>query len=479
MSSKSSDLNTTTATIIPSPLLSSKPPNAASMLLAGIRGRSKKKKKKKNESATELRRVNVMLGRSLFPVKITSGDRVEDLIAKILKIRPEIAIRSLVYRSKSLNAKETLGACGVRNDQKIYVEEKHVKENADPMYWIQCGLSMKREAVLMEKGLTFKSYFVDIKPSEAQVIIAFYETWVKEGKKSSFASSVPKSLVPLSKRIDDTIQKYLKHSGAFVKLTTRSPKDSPIAVCECAETLRKTATSDEPDLNERLATTANAIKDSLHVHSGREALLHFLYSNRIYEDLCGSLAQMKGGKYYDDEGKGSSFEQQIAVREYVRIPIDSEFRAFVWKGKLCAASQYHYHTFFKSIVAGRDAIAADIKRFFEVFHPIVSAPSRDDDGNALPPLTSYTCDIGRLKGGSKMILVEVNPFDGWFGTLEGSTCLFDWTDDRAQLTGLNDFELRVREKPEDPVELKKKLRKDWLEMVVATTSARPSEERAV
>ena len=104
------------------------------------------------------------------------------------------------------------------------------------------------------------------------------------------------------------------------------------------DALRKTAPqSGELDLNERLATTANVIKSSLHVKSGQEALLHFLYSERIFEDLRDSLSKMKRSD--GDSSSPPILEQQIVVREYIHIPIDAEFRAFIWKGKLCAASQ--------------------------------------------------------------------------------------------------------------------------------------------
>ena len=86
--------------------------------------------------------------------------------------------------------------------------------------------------------------------------------------------------------------------------------------------------------------------------------------------------------------------------------------------------------------AVRTALEKDINAFYSVAKPLINHPK---------PMSSYVMDLAWVtldpktdSDGSprrKILLVEVNPFDGFYGTMSGSTGLFSWQSDRLLLTG--------------------------------------------
>ena len=204
----------------------------------------------------------------------------------------------------------------------------------------------------MDAGVTFRTEFLTILPAEAQAMVKYYTQWQHDGCPAVWekcasklagdkgaSTCIPKELLPLTKRIDSVIQTKFSSMGAFVKLSTRSAKDSPIALAKAqrqfCEQLRKTkASSGAVSLNSRQYLLANAVKDSLHVRSGSTAMLHHLHSERVFEDLSDALkrhhAAVKSST--DDTSAPPVFEIELVVREYLRISLENEFRAFVWDG---------------------------------------------------------------------------------------------------------------------------------------------------
>jgi hypothetical protein len=114
-------------------------------------------------------------------------------------------------------------------------------------------------------------------------------------------------------------------NGVFVRLGSRSPKDSLIALDQnfCAK-------------------------------SGAEALSFLLdCSERIADDLHLALA--------------NGYSPHIWLREYVKIPKWSEFRCFMQDRKLMGISQYYYHDSFPEIQENADSIQWAIERFFDEY----------------------------------------------------------------------------------------------------------------
>ena len=214
----------------------------------------------------------------------------------------------------------------------------------------------------MDAGVTFRTEFLAIHPDEAQAMVNYYAKWQHDGcptvwqtdasatNPNPSPSVIPKTLLGLTKRIQSVIQAKFSAMGAFVKLSTRSPKDSPIALANAKrqflQQLREAAatSSGSVSLNSRKYLLSNAVKDSLHVYSGHEAMLHHLHSERVFEDLSDALKRYAAAvKSRTDHASPSPdappspdaspvFEIELVVREYLRISLENEFRAFVWDG---------------------------------------------------------------------------------------------------------------------------------------------------
>ena len=73
---------------------------------------------------------------------------------------------------------------------------------------------------------------------------------------------------------------------------------------------------------------------------------------------------------------------KFVVREFVTIPVDGEFRGFVYEGKLVALSQYDTMTFFPHLVEHKEEVEKRIRDFYE------------DIKDSIPlTLTSYIIDF--------------------------------------------------------------------------------------
>ena len=149
----------------------------------------------------------------------------------------------------------------------------------------------------MDAGVTFRTEFLAILPEEAQAMVDYYTQWHDAGcpavwqadtaatsaADKSASTCIPKTLLALTQRIHSVIVTKFSAMGAFVKLSTRSPKDSPIALANAKKNFldqlqKMKASGGDVSLNSRQYMLSNAVKDSLHVRSGHMAMLHHLHS---------------------------------------------------------------------------------------------------------------------------------------------------------------------------------------------------------
>jgi hypothetical protein len=211
------------------------------------------------------------------------------------------------------------------------------------------------------------------------------------------------ALQELSNLLDIPIKAYCGidgHTrGAFVKLTSRSPKDS------------------------LLLTPRNG---RLSVMTGVEAV----------ELLCGST------RVADDVEAASSIGRAVAfaVRPWCNIPRWSEMRGFVCHRRLTALSQYFTTQAFPQLVdpVERMALVAQYQTLADAIisalpyeHVVLDFALSGDDSK----------DADNMKGGVSTltpILLEVNPF-----SLATGAGLFSWRVDAAVLYGEAEFEVRV------------------------------------
>ena len=280
---------------------------------------------------------------------------------------------------------------------------------------------------------TFRSELVDITRHEAQAIVTWWwenehndakrqereerEAWEareQRGRGGAPASTakIPASLAGLSRRIDACIAKSFAAGGgrgaAFVKLSTRSPKDSTLAFRAAAATYTaalEQRTAEGMDANDRIVAFSRAIASSLKCTTGEDAVWHFLHSERIWEDLKYALEAWEDGKV------------NVVVREWVDVPIESEWRGFVWDGKLNALGQYFHSLYFEELQdpATLEKVASNVQAFFEEIKGGI-------------PLSRYIIDFAVTGSDRGVVLVEINPFDGVLGSFPASTGLYAWSD---------------------------------------------------
>lgn len=143
----------------------------------------------------------------------------------------------------------------------------------------------------------------------------------------------------------------------------------------------------------------------------------FLKSARVRQDLERSL-------------KSESFDLQIVCREFVELPLHSEFRGFVFEKRLVAVSQYFWFNYFPELVQKHNIYLDRMVDFFEM---VVK--------NRVP-YSNYVIDFAVLD--DRIYVIELNPF----GDVSGACC-FNWTKDGLLLHGqlCDKTVLRVRLTP--------------------------------
>ena len=201
-------------------------------------------------------------------------------------------------------------------------------------------------------------------------------------------------------------------SGAFVRLSTRSPKDAAIA----RDTTMKLFNEEiallgdigKTDENARLIALIKASTVCLKVFSGQQALdlllvQHFYY---IQTSLFTNTINKASERTHEDLNLALEFPQawdmKVIVREWVKLfstglPISNlfflakvtihpsmEFRGFVCKKKFTALSQYFHIVHFPELVKSRNEVLAKILAFYE------------DIKDAIPA-DSYIIDFGVLE----------------------------------------------------------------------------------
>ena len=185
----------------------------------------------------------------------------------------------------------------------------------------------------MLKEVTFKTYFIHIKYSEAESIINYYNYRIKH-QKDAFTSKDTKILLELQNKIDYYFNTYsdLKN-GAMFRLSGRSGKDMDYydndliykLYLDNLNKLSKKLNKDTKDPNTRyiaITTLMNRFK----VNSGKDVLNVLLTSQRLFLDMKDWLSH--GGK------------EQIVLRKWEdSLSSEREFRCFVVNNELKAICQ--------------------------------------------------------------------------------------------------------------------------------------------
>eukprot|EP00929_Paragymnodinium_shiwhaense_P052031 TRINITY_DN26099_c0_g1_i1.p1 TRINITY_DN26099_c0_g1~~TRINITY_DN26099_c0_g1_i1.p1 ORF type:complete len:355 (-),score=95.54 TRINITY_DN26099_c0_g1_i1:219-1283(-) len=253
------------------------------------------------------------------------------------------------------------------------------------------------------------------------------------------------SRVAIEEKVDRAMAE-LGWKQAFVKLSTRSPKDAPQILAKAAEQFHAKKGL-EMRLADRVRLFAELVQQQFSVSSGREAVELLLSSERVREDLCYALECPA----YDELGL------HLVLRRWDgALPIASEFRGIVWDGHMNALGQYYHPLVFPEMMEQREEIAKDIAAVYEGLKPKLQQAG----------FSHCIIDFAWL-GPQQVKIIELNPFDGVaLGCFPGSTGLFRWDDegDRSLIKG-GPFELRMRTEPLSDMDLKIKLNTSWRDIV--------------
>ena len=318
-------------------------------------------------------------------------------------------------------------------------EDTKEKEETRREYFFSTGLDRWYETL---KDKTFRTEFVEITPNEARAIVTFWQEHYQH--KPSDATLLPESQITtpdtlkgLSQRLSMVISTLSPDRGAFVKLSTRSPKDSHIAFAKArtAYDSRVSSFGSNASGNDKLTLLAEVVIESLRVRNGDEAIKLFVSSDRVGEDLEYAL-----------EPGDLDFNKRISlvIREWVEIPLWAEFRGFIWDGKMTSIGQYNHPVMFPQLKEQAAAIQTDLETFFAFVQPHI-------------PLDKYIIDFAWTK--ERVYLVEVNPFDGEI-VFPASTGLWSWERDREQMMR-GPLELRIRESEQTAHQLKSTTDPQW------------------
>lgn len=157
-------------------------------------------------------------------------------------------------------------------------------------------------------------------------------------------------MVALAAKIDGIIEKEYPE-GCFIKMVSRSPKDSYFGA-----------------------------KISLRCQNGQEALNLLCDSERIWDDTY----------LYSPEFSC------LALRQWMDMSSMLEFRLFAKEGKLQGASQYFYRDFLDGLVEHKDYFWERIR---EKFEEIKDYLPQDD------------LIVDMYWNGEEMVVIECNPYD--------------------------------------------------------------------
>lgn len=292
---------------------------------------------------------------------------------------------------------------------------------------------------LLEK-YTFPSCYVPMNIKDAELFVSVYQRLYANKDPSVIAtidwrehlsSEEKQRISELCSCLQKKMNMFLGDKGvkfAFVKLSSRSPKDAPMAQSHFKELYKtfilqenfESLTQIEIE-NLQVTTLLKAAFQALKMKSADDVIDCCVRSERVYQDLLLALSLP------------SRFRENWIVRQFVDIDVDMEFRGFVHQQRLTALSQYNYLIFSQRLAANKDFYLQTIICFFEK--------------NIKPRLSDfvkhYIIDFAVCENGAKVWVIEINPF---LNTTDAA--LFSWEHERHLLEHSRDHvEFRVVEKP--------------------------------
>lgn len=212
--------------------------------------------------------------------------------------------------------------------------------------------------------------------------------------------------------------------SAFIRLSTRSPKDSALTSSFTKRILMSLIAESKHDRDSVEAQTEDivfftrALGHALQIRCADDAMSLLFRSQRTFGDIMN--AELFLG--------GEEFEMNIILRRWVDIYPEWEFRAFVYDNQITACSQYNSHCYVPEMALNKMKIQDLILSKWEEVKSDI-------------PRASYTIDFVLDSQLKDVWVVEVNHLPPVAGT-----AMFDWDvkADRAIIEN-GPFELRIRD----------------------------------
>ncbi|ETO11958.1 hypothetical protein RFI_25418 [Reticulomyxa filosa] len=233
----------------------------------------------------------------------------------------------------------------------------------------------------------------------------------------------------------------INHGKYFIRLSTRSPKDAvdkPPFIPKLMELLTDRFCNDEKDweiyqdLNQRLIGLHECFSKVMCVSTLEEILDLLSYSNRCVSDI----RRLVTHKHLLTEENGG-WQLYLVIRKFEFIPIQNEFRCFVYNRKITAVTQYFPHCLFEQIAKNKLEILDLIQQFFqtELFR----------DKQYILPVDDCILDLNVDLTTKQVKIIELNPF-----ALTTGSGFYHWVDDKSILYGeksdiTKSDQIRVRE----------------------------------
>jgi len=238
------------------------------------------------------------------------------------------------------------------------------------------------------KEVTYKTDFEPISVKEGQTMLNIYDS-----RDNNVQPSQEDKLIieAMTKRLQTVMDKY--PGGSFVKLSSRSAKDSSVSSQRTANIFKDLISKvQNPTLNDKLVAINRAHILALQLTDAKEVVEMFLNSERINSDLRLAMDYVK------------NWDQHFIVREFIPVPIEYEFRAFIVNNEFRGMCQYYHYMLFPKLVENKQLINdLVLKRWNEVKDLVPMNPK------------TYVADFAVDLDKQKVYIIELNPFGDYEG----------------------------------------------------------------
>lgn len=299
----------------------------------------------------------------------------------------------------------------------------------------QCGVEVWYESVA---ELTPLTRFLTLSKGHISSLVNGHHAFTSSGVMEPFLSVL---LEELGGSIDHVLEEF--GGSAFVRLSSRSPKDAAFFVPQTSNAMRAVIQREPSkysvlDMNGTVRLLLETSLASMQVRCARDALYLLIASPRIWMDL---LVNERDG----DEAK-------LVLRKWEACPLYREVRVFIHASRVTAIGQYVHFLVFEEIQEGRVHEKENWKsRIVEYFEKI-----RDF-------LPSPNCILDVCVFEDRIRLLEFNPWGR--ATAAG---LFNWTTDKDLLSAADgECQVRFREQLRDNFEGITLLPAGWRDVCVA------------